>query len=89
MAFLDLVKLMTIYLVILGHVVIMIDRNLSVGGELYRFIYTFHMQLFMLLSGYFVSSSFTKPFQLFVSEKARRLLIPTMSCKLITCFYLL
>lgn len=89
-AYLDLVKLLTIYLVlvILGHVIIMLNHDLSVGGGLYDFIYTFHMPLFVMLSGYFVVSSCSKPFRHFIQTKARQLLLPSITCTLIACGYL-
>lgn len=87
-AYLDLVKLFTIYLVILGHVIIMMNPDLSVGGRLYTFIYTFHMPLFVMISGYFCGSSLSKPFLSFVKVKARQLLLPVLSCTVIACVYL-
>ena len=87
-AYLDIVKLVTIYLVILGHVLIKMDPDLSVGGKLYAFIYTFHMPLFVLLSGYFAGSSLTKSFSTFVWTKARQLLLPVVPCTIIACIYL-
>ena len=85
---LDWSKLLTIYLVILGHVIGMLDPGLLIGGDLVRFIYTFHMPLFVLLSGYFVNSAYSKPFSSFVSGKAKQLLLPTISCTIIVCVYL-
>lgn len=87
-AYLDMVKLVTIYLVILGHVLIMMNPDLSVGGRLYTFIYTFHMPLFVLLSGYFAGASLTKPFSTFLQTKARQLLLPAISCTIIACIYI-
>lgn len=87
-AYLDIVKLVTIYLVILGHVLIKMDPDLSVGGKLYAFIYTFHMPLFVLLSGYFSGSACSKPFFVFIRNKVRQLLLPAATCAVIVCVYL-
>ena len=87
--YLDLVKLFTIYLVILGHVIAMMVNGYSVGEKLYSFIYSFHMPLFMLLSGYFVSSrSLEMPFLVLLKTKAQQLLLPVVTCTVICCIYL-
>ena len=46
------------YLVIMGHVIAMMENGFIVGEKLYSFICSFHMPLFMLMSGYFVSNSY-------------------------------
>lgn len=85
--YLDVVKLFTIYLVILGHVVGYIDPTLEISGSLHYFIYSFHMPLFMLLCGYFVTSM-NKPFLEMLSKKAKQLLLPAITCTAICCVYL-
>jgi len=87
--YLDLVKLFTIYLVILGHVIAMMINGYSVGGRLYAFIYSFHMPLFMLLSGYFVGGSALKKnaWEFFLA-KSKQLLLPAVTCTVIVCIYL-
>ncbi len=87
--YLDLVKLFTIYLVILGHVIAMMVNGYSVGGRLYAFIYSFHMPLFVLLSGYFVSSRLEEmPIVDLIMKRGRQLLLPSITCTLICCVYL-
>ena len=87
--YLDFVKLFTIYLVILGHVIAMMVNGYEVGGRLYSFIYSFHMPLFMLLSGYFVSgSTIKKSFVDFLQTKIRQLILPVVTCTSIVCLYL-
>ena len=87
--YLDLVKLFTIYLVILGHVIAMMVNGYAVGGKLYAFIYSFHMPLFMLLSGYFVSSRLGEvPIKELIWKKGQQLLLPTLTCTIICCIYL-
>ena len=85
--YIDLVKLVTIYLVILGHVIAMMVDGYSVGGRLYSFIYSFHMPLFMILSGFFVGGSVKKPFVFFLIQKTKQLLLPAITCTIIVCIY--
>lgn len=88
-AYLDLVKLFTIYLVILGHVIGMMVNGYAVGEKLYSFIYSFHMPLFMLLSGYFVShKALSRPFSKFLLKKGKQLLLPAITCTILCCIYL-
>ncbi len=68
--YLDIVKYVAIFLVIWGHVV---QQSLAPGvvplkaAGIYRFIYSFHMPLFMGISGYFGGQIYSKnqrPFNL-------------------------
>lgn len=88
-AWLDLVKLFTIYLVVLGHVTAMMVNGFFMGARLMNFIYSFHMPLFMLLSGYFVSSKVLQGnFIKLLKNKAKQLLLPSLICSFICCVYL-
>ena len=87
--YLDIVKLFTIYLVIMGHVIAMMTNGLIVGEKLNSLIYSFHMPLFMLLSGFFVSSkSEDIPIINIVTKKAKQLLLPSITCTAICLLYL-
>ena len=87
--YLDFVKLVTIYLVILGHVIAMMVNGFYVGGRLYAFIYSFHMPLFMLLCGYFVSArAMQDSFVKLLMTKAKQLLLPSVTCTVMCCNYL-
>ena len=87
--YLDLVKLFTIYLVIMGHVIAMMVNGYTVGGRMYAFIYSFHMPLFMMLSGYFISSkTLSRTVPDFLLTKARQLLLPAVTCTAICLLYL-
>ena len=92
--YLDIVKYVAIFLVIWGHVV---QQSLDPGvvpvraDEIYRFIYSFHMPLFMGISGYFFGKSVHKikgPL-LYVKRKLHRrilgLVIPMISFGLLKC----
>lgn len=87
--YLDLVKLFTIYLVIMGHVIAMMVNGYTVGGRMYALIYSFHMPLFMMLSGYFISNkTLSKTVPDFLLTKARQLLLPAITCTAICLLYL-
>lgn len=54
--YIDWLKAFAIFLVLLGHSI----QNLSAAGMmdgLHGFIYSFHMPLFMMLSGFFLTKS--------------------------------
>lgn len=83
--FLDFVKLFAIYLVIMGHLPCLSD----VSRWIVAFIYSFHMPLFMLVSGYFVSYKTAEMsfFGLLIS-KGKQLLLPAVTCTVFICVYL-
>lgn len=70
--------------VVLGHIVQYLSDNYD-ENHLFRYIYAFHMPLFMMISGY-VSSLTEKPFFEFALKKAERLIIPFVMWGLVTCF---
>lgn len=87
--YLDLVKFFTIYLVIMGHVTPAMVDGWTTGKRLIDFIYSFHMPLFMMLSGYFISSkTLSKTVPDFLLTKARQLLLPAVTCTSICLLYL-
>ena len=87
--YMDAVKLLTIYLVILGHVTQMMIHGWSVGEHLWKLIYSFHMPLFMLLCGFFVSNRMLKlSFVDMLKAKSIQLLLPAVTCTVICCLYL-
>lgn len=49
----DFLKYLLIWMVILGHFINFYQRTSGPAGALYNWIYTFHMPLFVFLSGYF------------------------------------
>ena len=76
--YVDFAKFIAIFLVCLGHAV----QYLSVtetfwNNPLWVFIYSFHMPLFMILSGFFFSRSLNKPFKELVVKKIIQLIIPS------------
>ena len=62
----DILKAIGILLVVAGHA----------GSPLYHWIYSFHMPLFFFVSGFLRYSSRTKPWRVFLKDKAMTSLVP-------------
>lgn len=76
----DLLKLLAIFLVLWGHCLQQFLNKESIfENNLYVFIYSFHMPLFMVISGFFSLNSLQQPFRDVVLKKARQLLLPVFS----------
>ena len=75
---LDLLKGLAIILVIWGHVIQHCLSSNQVDEPVYRFIYTFHMPLFMVLCGFFSWSSMKMEFYGMLKKKALTLLYPSI-----------
>lgn len=73
---LDFVKLFTIYLVVLGHVIQFLQSSNPKGNELWLFIYSFHMPLFMLVAGYFSKKVVSGDIIKLLKTKSIQLLLP-------------
>lgn len=85
----DYLKAFAIWLVVYGHChqhLLSLDRHDNI---VYVFIYSFHMPLFMCISGYFSSSSLKMDFIPFLKKKGKGLLLPVFTYSLLlTIFYL-
>lgn len=78
----DALKLMAIFLVLEGHCVIQSGRD-RWSDEVFLWLSSFHMPLFMILVGYFAKSALDlKPVQ-FLGKKVRQLLLPIVSWSVI------
>ncbi len=75
----DAVKLLAIYLVIYGHCVQHLLPGFEYENYVYLFIYSFHMPLFMMVSGFFSHSSMCLSYYDFIRKKARQLLLPCIT----------
>lgn len=75
---LDLLKSLAIYLVIWGHVIQHCLTSNPVDEPVYRFIYTFHMPLFMVLCGFFSWNSMKMGFWEMLKKKALTILLPSI-----------
>lgn len=73
---LDLLKLIAIFLVLWGHCVQYLLSSNHMDEPVYRFIYSFHMPLFMMIAGMFAPRSLQMPFDAFVWKKAEQLILP-------------
>ena len=82
--YLDTVKFLAIWMVCIGHSYRLVTMDSP--SILNRWIYSFHMPLFMLLCGYFSLNSFQKTFLVFLKQKTIQLLVPAVSITLLTIF---
>lgn len=76
----DLLKLIAIFLVLWGHCTQYFLTSPDHCQEpVYRVIYTFHMPLFIMMSGFFAVSSLGKSFRPFLLSKTLQLILPWLS----------
>ncbi len=77
----DAIKLFAIFLVIYGHCILHLQNHCYDIKEniIYRFVASFHMPLFMAISGYFGSNTFKLKFSDFFIKKWKRLIVPSIS----------
>lgn len=84
--FIDFTKGIAIFLMILGHCIqyLLSSTQLNVYENwLFKFIYSFHMPLFMLISGYLFYYSFNKrDFSSLISRRSKPLLFSIVFCGL-------
>lgn len=72
----DLIKCFAIFMVIWGHCIGQLTQTDCSQLPVYRIIYSFHMPLFMLISGYFASNSMNLSFKVVLAKKFRQLIYP-------------
>ena len=87
LVYIDISKLLAIYLVILGHVIVKSFYDASYSDPVRVVIYTFHMPLFMMMSGFFASSVLKNDFNSLLKKKIVQLLVPAVSCTVICLAY--
>ena len=80
----DLLKLFAIFLVIWGHVVQWLLSSESSVNSVYRVLNSFHVALFMMISGYFAASSMKLTVVGFVIKKFKQLIYPCFVWGLLT-----
>lgn len=82
-ASLDLLKLFAIFLVLWGHSLQHMTTDNFENDNLYHFIYSFHMSLFILVSGYFAPSRMSDLFTIdtihLIKKESIRYLLPCAS----------
>lgn len=75
----DIIKLYAIFLVLWGHCIQYLLSSDFFEEPVFRVIYSFHMPLFMMVSGYFSKSSMSLPFCSFIKKKLIQLWLPIFS----------
>ncbi|MEG1718751.1 MAG: acyltransferase family protein [Clostridia bacterium] len=90
----DILKAIAIILVVVGHTMQYgttadyLQNKLFYDNAFFQFIYTFHMPLFMLISGYlFYASAARHSFSYIVKSKVKTLLFPVLIWSFIPFFY--
>lgn len=79
----DYLKTFCIFLVCFGHSLLYIFSEHNYNLPIVKYIYAFHMPLFMTISGFFFVSCFKKNFITVIREKSIQLLLPCLSFFLI------
>ena len=75
----DLLKFFAIFLVLWGHCIQYFLSSQYYEEPIYRYIYAFHMPLFMMIAGYFSSSSLRNSFPELIKKKSIQLLLPCIT----------
>lgn len=82
----DTVKCFAIFLVLWGHSIQHLHPSDYSDNVIYKFIYSFHMPLFMMISGYFAVNISRNSWTKFIVKKTYQLLLPTLIPTIICCF---
>lgn len=77
----DVIKAFAIFLVVWGHCIqfLQVDTEKCWSSYTCGFIYSFHMPLFMLVSGYFARGIYKKSFSENLRQKTIQILLPSVS----------
>lgn len=83
----DAVKLFAIFLVLWGHVIQHLQGYAFdiYDNIIFRFIYSFHMPLFMAVSGYFGSRISNINFKDHFQKKIHQLIVPALTFGILFC----
>lgn len=84
----DALKGLAITLVVLGHVIAFSNLETYSSSYLFNIIYTFHMPLFMALSGFLVYGRFGPDVKTWLTKKTNALIIPYVVFTLVYFFVL-
>ena len=81
----DALKLVTIYFVVWGHVILFmgLPSDEVYTDSVYCFIYSFHMPLFMMISGFFATAIIRKEGN--IKKKFMQLIVPCITLFVICC----
>lgn len=75
----DILKGLAIFLVLCGHSIMDFSSADKNDNSLYVFICSFHMPLFMLMSGFFSASTLNLPIKEIINKKFWQLIYPTVT----------
>lgn len=75
----DALKFFAIFLVVWGHSIAWFSNRDPAQGWAFRFIYSFHMPLFMTISGFFSAKLLDKPIKSVFKDRCLPLLVPTLT----------
>lgn len=81
----DLAKFIAILAVLWGHCIQYLQPGVCYENRVYQIIYSFHMPLFMMISGYFSVRVMDRPFLEHLKAKSIQLLLPGISYAVIIC----
>lgn len=79
--YIDVIKFVAILLVCIGHCY---NMTTTLDSSLRPIIYSFHMPLFMIVSGFFAISASKRTFADFLRKRSFQLLIPVITCTTLT-----
>jgi fucose 4-O-acetylase-like acetyltransferase len=85
----DLLKAFAIFSVLLGHATEQLSGGLFWDHPVWTFIYSYHMPLFMFVSGFFFPSSLKRSYGEVCRIKLRQLGIPSLTAFAIACAIML
>jgi fucose 4-O-acetylase-like acetyltransferase len=83
--YIDIIKGIAIILVVIGHCIQFgsgrsyLDSEVFFNDPLFKFIYSFHMPLFMLVSGYLFANTIKRDTNEIIKRKAGTILLPLIS----------
>ena len=83
----DILKLFAIFLVIWGHCIHVFLSTDGSNNAAFRLLNSFHVSLFMMISGYFATNTIKKPLFCFIFKKFKQLLYPCFVWGLIWLLY--
>lgn len=83
LAFFDFLKMFAMFMVLWGHTIQHLQTGDVWGNSMHKIIYTFHLPLFMFISGYFSASSMKLDFIAFLKKKSIQLILPCVTWSII------
>ena len=75
----DLLKCIAIFLVLWGHCIQHLVDNNCIEDAVWRWIYSFHMPLFMLIAGFFSIRSLNMTIFDFIIHKTKQIIVPSLA----------